>query len=433
MSTNPTNSNSELSSTLIKVSVRLLPVLFLSYICAYLDRINVGFAAKHLKEELGFSDSVYGLGAGIFFIGYALFEIPSNVLLEKVGARRWIARIMVSWGILSAAMVFVNSSTTFYVLRFMLGVAEAGFFPGIILYLTYWFPATERGKCISRFMTAIPLSGLIGAPISGALLDMNGTLNIAGWKWMFLLEALPSILMGFYVFLFLPDGPETCRWLNESEKNLLKNFGQERDDSHQTSGWSSFFTVIISPQVWHICMIYFFQVTGLYGIGLWLPEILRSSSGTMSEKQLGILSALPFLAGTTSMVFWGWNSDRLQERKWHLVAANLLGGIGFVIAGLHPNYLAFSLGGMILASMGVHATFGPFWALKTTLLAPGLAAVGIALINSTGNLGGFTGPSLTGYLKERTGSLSWGLGLYGSTSLIAAFLTMYLPIKKIGK
>ena len=433
MSTNPTNSNSELSSTLIKVSVRLLPVLFLSYICAYLDRINVGFAAKHLKEELGFSDSVYGLGAGIFFIGYALFEIPSNVLLEKVGARRWIARIMVSWGILSAAMVFVNSSTTFYVLRFMLGVAEAGFFPGIILYLTYWFPATERGKCISRFMTAIPLSGLIGAPISGALLDMNGTLNIAGWKWMFLLEALPSILMGFYVFLFLPDGPETCRWLNESEKNLLKNFGQERDDSHQTSGWSSFFTVIISPQVWHICMIYFFQVTGLYGIGLWLPEILRSSSGTMSEKQLGILSALPFLAGTISMVFWGWNSDRLQERKWHLVAANLLGGIGFVIAGLHPNYLAFSLGGMILASMGVHATFGPFWALKTTLLAPGLAAVGIALINSTGNLGGFTGPSLTGYLKERTGSLSWGLGLYGSTSLIAAFLTMYLPIKKIGK
>lgn len=433
MSTNPTNSNSELSSTLIKVSVRLLPVLFLSYICAYLDRINVGFAAKHLKEELGFSDSVYGLGAGIFFIGYALFEIPSNVLLEKVGARRWIARIMVSWGILSAAMVFVNSSTTFYVLRFMLGVAEAGFFPGIILYLTYWFPATERGKCISRFMTAIPLSGLIGAPISGALLDMNGTLNIAGWKWMFLLEALPSILMGFYVFLFLPDGPETCRWLNESEKNLLKNFGQERDDSHQTSGWSSFFTVIISPQVWHICMIYFFQVTGLYGIGLWLPEILRSSSGTMSEKQLGILSALPFLAGTISMVYWGWNSDRLQERKWHLVAANLLGGIGFVIAGLHPNYLAFSLGGMILASMGVHATFGPFWALKTTLLAPGLAAVGIALINSTGNLGGFTGPSLTGYLKERTGSLSWGLGLYGSTSLIAAFLTMYLPIKKIGK
>ena len=433
MNTNPTNSNSELSSTLIKVSVRLLPVLFLSYICAYLDRINVGFAAKHLKEELGFSDSVYGLGAGIFFIGYALFEIPSNVLLEKVGARRWIARIMVSWGILSAAMVFVNSSTTFYVLRFMLGVAEAGFFPGIILYLTYWFPATERGKCISRFMTAIPLSGLIGAPISGALLDMNGTLNIAGWKWMFLLEALPSILMGFYVFLFLPDRPETCRWLNESEKNLLKNFGQERDDSHQTSGWSSFFTVIISPQVWHICMIYFFQVTGLYGIGLWLPEILRSSSGTMSEKQLGILSALPFLAGTISMVFWGWNSDRLQERKWHLVAANLLGGIGFVIAGLHPNYLAFSLGGMILASMGVHATFGPFWALKTTLLAPGLAAVGIALINSTGNLGGFTGPSLTGYLKERTGSLSWGLGLYGSTSLIAAFLTMYLPIKKIGK
>ena len=433
MNTNPTNSNSELGTTLIKVSVRLLPVLFLSYICAYLDRINVGFAAKHLKEELGFSDSVYGLGAGIFFIGYALFEIPSNVLLEKVGARRWIARIMVSWGILSAAMVFVNSSTTFYVLRFMLGVAEAGFFPGIILYLTYWFPPSERGKCISRFMTAIPLSGLIGAPISGALLNMHGAFDVAGWKWMFLLEALPSILMGFYVFLFLPDKPESCSWLSESEKALLANACPKNEETHKASGWDSFLHAIKSPQIWHICMIYFFQVSGLYGIGLWLPEILRRSSESISELNLGLISAVPFLMGTLSMVIWGWNSDRCKERKWHLVSANLLGGIGFVIAGLRPEFLSFSLVGMILASMGVHATFGPFWALKTTLLAPGLAAVGIALINSTGNLGGFTGPFLTGYLKERTGSLSWGLGLYGSTSLIAAFLTMYLPIKKIGK
>lgn len=433
MNTNPTNSNSELGSTLIKVSVRLLPVLFLSYICAYLDRINVGFAAKHLKEELGFSDSVYGLGAGIFFIGYALFEIPSNVLLERVGARRWIARIMVSWGILSAAMVFVNSSTTFYLLRFMLGVAEAGFFPGIILYLTYWFPPSERGKCISRFMTAIPLSGLIGAPISGALLNMHGAFDIAGWKWMFLLEALPSILMGFYVFLFLPDKPENCSWLSESEKALLASACPKNEETHKASGWDSFLHAIKSPQIWHICMIYFFQVSGLYGIGLWLPEILRRSSESISELNLGLISAVPFLMGTLSMVIWGWNSDRRKERKWHLVSANLLGGIGFVIAGLRPEFLSFSLGGMILASMGVHATFGPFWALKTTLLAPGLAAVGIALINSTGNLGGFTGPFLTGYLKDLTGSLSWGLGLYGSTSLIAAFLTMFLQLKKIGK
>jgi len=433
MNTNPTNSNSELGSTLIKVSVRLLPVLFLSYICAYLDRINVGFAAKHLKEELGFSDSVYGLGAGIFFIGYALFEIPSNVLLERVGARRWIARIMVSWGILSAAMIFVNSSTTFYLLRFMLGVAEAGFFPGIILYLTYWFPPSERGKCISRFMTAIPLSGLIGAPISGALLNMHGAFDIAGWKWMFLLEALPSILMGFYVFLFLPDKPENCSWLSESEKALLASACPKNEETDKASGWDSFLHAIKSPQIWHICMIYFFQVSGLYGIGLWLPEILRRSSESISELNLGLISAVPFLMGTLSMVIWGWNSDRCKERKWHLVSANLLGGIGFVIAGLRPEFLSFSLGGMILASMGVHATFGPFWALKTTLLAPGLAAVGIALINSTGNLGGFTGPFLTGYLKDLTGSLSWGLGLYGCTSLIAAFLTMFLQLKKIGK
>ncbi|MFN6052727.1 MAG: MFS transporter, partial [Planctomycetia bacterium] len=226
---------------------------------------------------------------------------------------------MVSWGILSAAMVFVNSSTTFYVLRFMLGVAEAGFFPGIILYLTYWFPTTERGKCISRFMTAIPLSGLIGAPISGVLLNMHGAFDVAGWKWMFLLEALPSILMGFYVFLFLPDKPENCSWLSESEKALLANACPKNEETHKANGWDSFLHAIKSPQIWHICMIYFFQVSGLYGIGLWLPEILRRTSESISELNLGLISAVPFLMGTLSMVIWGWNSDRCKERKWHLV------------------------------------------------------------------------------------------------------------------
>lgn len=422
-----------LGRTLSKVSIRLLPVLFISYVCAYLDRINVGFAAKQLKEDLHFSDSVYGLGAGIFFIGYALFEIPSNVFLEKVGARRWIARIMVSWGILSASMAFVNSSTTFYLLRFFLGVAEAGFFPGIILYLTYWFPPSERGKSISRFMTAIPLSGLIGAPVSGALLNLDGTLGLAGWKWMFLLEALPSILVGIYVFSFLPDRPAQCHWLSQDEKDLLVGQTSQNQDRQPAKAWQSFGTAITSPAIWHMSLVYFFQITGLYGIGLWLPDLLATSSATSSNVQRGFLAAIPFLMGTISMIVWGWNSDRMGERKWHLAIGNFVGAIGFVIAGSYPENLAIGLLGMTIASIGVHASFGPFWALKTTLLAPGIAAVGIAMINSMGNLGGFMGPSITGYLKDLTGSLSWGLTLYGLTSLAASGLAMALALNTVGE
>ncbi len=416
---------------LFKISWRLIPLLFLSYVCAYLDRINVGFAAKQLKEDLHFSDSVYGLGAGIFFLGYALFEIPSNVIMEKVGARRWIARIMISWGIISGATAFVNSPESFYVMRFLLGIAEAGFFPGIILYLTYWFPPSERGKSISRFMTAIPLSGLIGGPISGALLNLDGIANLYGWQWMFLVEALPSLLMGFYIFFFLPNSPAGAKWLTLEEKTLLADAIKEQEDElHKESDKPKAYAAFFSLPVWHMCLIYFFQVTGLYGIGLWLPDLLRSATH-QGNIATGFLTAIPFLAGAISMVFWGWNSDRKQERKWHLIAGNLLGSGGFIIAGSNPDSLTWALFGMTVASMGVHATFGPFWALKTTLLAPGIAAIGIALINSMGNLGGFMGPSITGFLKQQTGSLSLGLILYGSTSFIAAFLLLFLQLKAV--
>jgi len=423
--------NALTNKLLIKVSWRLIPLLFCSYICAYLDRINIGFASKNLKEELNFSDSVYGLGAGIFFLGYALFEIPSNVIMEKVGARRWIARIMISWGLISAAMAFVNSSTTFYILRFSLGIAEAGFFPGIILYLTYWFPPSHRGKSISRFMTAIPLSGLIGAPLSGALLNMDGIATLHGWQWLFILEALPSVLMGVYIFCFLPDNPEDAKWLNAHEKAIIsKAIIEEESKIHSSSIKPNPYLAFFSLPVWYMALIYFFQVTGLYGIGLWLPDLLRSATH-LGNIQTGFLTAIPFLAGAISMAIWGWNSDRLKERKWHLLLGNLLGSMGFVIAGLNPESLAMALVGITIASMGVHATFGPFWALKTTLLAPGIAAIGIALINSIGNLGGFMGPSITGFLKEKTGSLSWGLILYASTSFLAAFLIFFLKLKPI--
>lgn len=416
---------------LLKISWRLIPLLFLSYVCAYLDRINVGFAAKQLKEDLHFSDSVYGLGAGIFFLGYALFEIPSNVIMEKVGARRWIARIMISWGIISGATAFVNSPESFYILRFMLGIAEAGFFPGIILYLTYWFPPSERGKSISRFMTAIPLSGLIGGPLSGALLNLDGIAHLHGWQWMFLVEALPSLLMGVYIFLFLPNGPSEAKWLSSEEKVILANAIKEQESQlHEENDKPKTYTAFFSFSVWYMCLIYFFQVTGLYGIGLWLPDLLRSATH-LGNIATGFLTAIPFLAGAISMVFWGWNSDRKHERRWHLIAGNLLGSVGFILAGLNPDNLTWALFGMTVASMGVHATFGPFWALKTSLLAPGIAAVGIALINSIGNLGGFMGPSITGFLKQQTGSLSLGLILYASTSFLAAFFLLFLELKAI--
>lgn len=411
---------------LAKVSWRIIPLLFLSYICAYLDRINIGFASKSLKAELDFSDSVYGLGAGIFFLGYALFEIPSNIIMERVGARRWIARIMITWGIISAAMALVNSPLSFYILRFLLGVAEAGFFPGIILYLTYWFPPSERGKSISRFMTGIPLAGLIGAPISGLLLDMDGVASLRGWQWLFILEALPSILMGLYIFRYLPDKPQDARWLTSEEKGILiKSLASEvhqiRGDQKNPGRYRAF----ASFSVWYMGVIYFFQMTGLYGIGLWLPDLIRASTN-LGNVQTGFLTAIPFLLGALSMVLWGWNSDRTKERKWHLLIANLVGSMGFVAAGFNPESLPVALLGITIASVGVHATFGPFWALKTSLLAPGVAAVGIALINSIGNLGGFLGPSITGFLKQQTGSLSWGLILYGSASFFAAVMAVFL-------
>ncbi|MSR30536.1 MAG: MFS transporter [Gemmataceae bacterium] len=415
-----------------KISWRILPLLFLSYIGAYLDRINVGFASKHLKSDLQFSDSVYGLGAGIFFLGYALFEIPSNMILEKVGARRWIARIMVSWAVLSSAMAFVNSEKSFYILRFLLGLAEAGFFPGIILYLTYWFPPSGRGRAISRFMTAIPLSGLIGAPLSGILLDLDGLGGLHGWQWMFLLEALPSLILGIYIFYFLPDGPANAAWLSPQEKEqLAKQIQMEEEKNHSTQGahWSEAFR---SPRVWQMGAVYFFQIMGMYGISLWLAEILHGAA-MLSNIQTGLFAAIPFLLGTVAMAAWGWNSDRLGERRWHLVLGNLFGACGFFLCCLQPGNFAVALTGMIIASMGVHACFGPFWALKTTLLGPALAAVGIALINSLGNLGGFVGPYLMGYLRDLTGSLSFGLFLFGLSSTIAAGLALTLSLTPVGK
>lgn len=280
-------------------------------------------------------------------------------------------------------------------------------------------------------MTAIPLSGLIGAPISGMLLDMDGIASLHGWQWLFILEALPSVLMGLYIFFFLPDKPANAYWLNEFEKKHLSNaLTEEELQIHSTTPKLNPLLAISSLKVWYICLIYFFQVTGLYGIGLWLPDLLQSSTH-VGNIQTGLLTAIPFLAGALSMIIWGWNSDRLNERKWHLFLGNLLGSTGFVIAGLRPDSLPFALLGITIASMGVHATFGPFWALKTTLLAPGIAAVGIALINSMGNLGGFMGPSLTGFLKQSTGSLSWGLILYASTSFMAALMILFLKTTPI--
>jgi MFS transporter, ACS family, tartrate transporter len=405
-------------AVLRKVAWRLLPFLFGLYILAYLDRVNVGFAAAALKRELHLSDQAYGFGAGVFFFGYALFEVPSNLILARVGARVWIARIMIVWGILSAATMFARGPYSFYAIRFLLGLAEAGFFPGIILYLTYWFPESWRSRAVARFMTATALAGVIGAPVSTAALTLDGAAGLAGWQWLFLVEGIPSILAGVWVVFYLTDRPEQAAWLTPEERNLLAlrlRHDQVKRVEHQHTLAEAFG----SGRVWLLGCLYFLLLTGRYGISLWLPETLRGFSG-WTETQSSLASALPYLCGAIGMVIIGTNSDRLQERKWHFALSAFLGAAGLVFCTLTtsglPALLVLSVG-----SIGIWSALGPFWALPTSTLRGRAAAGGIALINSLGNLGGFLGPYVIGWLNTATGNSRSGL-LFLATSLSAAGL-----------
>jgi MFS transporter, ACS family, tartrate transporter len=405
-------------AVLRKVAWRLLPFLFGLYILAYLDRVNVGFAAAALKSDLDLSDEAYGFGAGIFFFGYALFEVPSNLILARVGARRWIARIMIIWGILSASMLFVRGAQSFYALRFGLGIAEAGFFPGILLYLTYWFPESWRARAVARFMTATALAGVIGAPVSSAALALDGTSSLTGWQWLFLVEGIPSILVGMVVFFYLTDRPEHARWLTPQERDWLAT-RLRQDQDRQKHQKHTFAEAVRSGRVWLLASLYFLLVTGMYGISFWLPETLRGLSG-WTETQSGLASAVPFLSAAIGMILIGSHSDRYKERRWHLALSAFLGAGGLVICTLTRSALP-ALAALAIASVGIWGALGPFWALPTQTLRGQAAAGGIALINSLGNLGGFLGPYLIGWLNKFTGNSRSGL-LFLAASLAAGGL-----------
>ena len=423
-------------TTMRKVALRLVPFLCVLYTIAFVDRINVGFAALSMSADLGLSPSAFGFGAGLFFIGYFLFEVPSNLILERVGARRWIARVMITWGILSTCFAFVAGPNSFYALRFLLGVAEAGFFPGVILYLTYWFPRRYRGRVTAGFMTAIPIASFIAAPLSGFLLQLHG-LGLKSWQWMFVLEGIPSVLLGFVVLRFLTDRPVQATWLTveqrdwltaemETEQRLVSAQATRGGHGH---GLGAVLRSLLSWNVLSLALTYFGLTTGLYGIELWLPQIVKSFG--LSNIEVGFVSAIPYAAAIGTMMLWATYSDRSGaarsgNRLTHVAWATSMGCVGMAIAAVVSGHPVWTMASLSVAIAGVMAARPPFWTLPTEFLSGRKAAAGIAAINSIGNLGGFFGPTLIGYARELTGSFTLGLMVSAVTLLASALFILSL-------
>lgn len=409
-----------------KVAWRLLPLLVLCYFLSFLDRVNISFAALTMNADLGFSATVYGWGAGIFFIGYILFEVPSNILMKRFGARIWIARIMVTWGLISACMSLITTPTSFYILRFMLGFAEAGFFPGIVFYLSQWFPAAWRARIMGGFLLALPLSTMLGAPVSTLLLGMDH-FGLAGWQWLFILEGLPTVLVGIAVYFILPNRPDEARWLTPDEKHWLNGaLAAEQAEGSQAHG--SVRAVLASGKVWMLSLIYLGIVVGLYAFTFWVPQITRSL-GSLSLFQVGLIAVIPNLLAAAVLLLWGRKSDRSGERIRHLAYPALVGGVLFAASGWTADqpmlsYLLFCAG--FLASF---AAFPVFWTLPMALLSGTAAAAGIALINSVGNIGGFLGPIIIGEVKDMTGSYGMGIAVVGAFVFLSGLLTLTLARK----
>jgi ACS family tartrate transporter-like MFS transporter len=395
------------------VRLRLLPFLFLLYVVNILDRVNVGFARLHMLKDLGLEgprgEEVYALGAGIFYIGYLIFEVPSNLVLHRVGARAWIGRIMISWGIISAAMLFTRGPWSFYALRFLLGVAEAGFFPGIILYLSYWFPARERARAVAFFMTASPLAGVLGNPLSGALLQyLNGAAGLAGWQWLFLVEGIPAVLLGCCVWFYLTDRPEQAPWLGPDERDwLAARLGREARRRQEHHGLTRL-TALGNPRVGLLVVLYVTVAMASNAFGFYAPTIIKGQFPAISDAGIGLLAALPNLAAVVGMVLIARHSDRTGERRWHVAGSALLAAAGWTVsAWAQEPWLV--LEGLALAQLGIMSMLPTFWALPTSFLSGTAAAGGIALINSVGNLGGFLGPYVFGRLLATTGAFTSGM------------------------
>jgi MFS family permease len=413
-----------------KVAWRIIPWLFICYIAAYLDRVNVSFAKLQMQADVPqISDTVFGLGAGIFFLGYFVFEVPSNLLMEKVGARFWIARIMITWGIVSTAMIFVNSPWVFYGLRLLLGFAEAGFFPGVILYLTYWFPSRRRGEMVALFMLAIALTGVVGAPLSGWILhEFSGAVGLKGWQILFLLEGIPSIALGIFVPWLLANGIRSAHWLSEEEKQLLEHNLQTEETQKESLPLAGIF---FNPQVILFAAIYFCSAMGLYGTGFWIPQLIKNT-GVKDLLDVGLLTAIPYGFGAIAMVVLGRSSDRSGKRRLHFALASLLGAAGIVISNLFRQNTLIAMIGLTLATLGILATFPLFWPMPTAMLTGTAAAAGIAWINSLGNLAGFFGPSIVGWVTDLTKRSDYGLYLVAAALVFGAVLVLGFVPRKFG-
>jgi len=409
--------------TLHRIAWRIVPFIMFLYFIAFIDRVNIGFASLTMNKDIGLSPAVYGFGAGIFFLGYFIFEVPSNLILEKVGARIWIARVMLTWGIISGAMVFVTGPTSFYILRFLLGAAEAGFFPGIILYLSYWFPGRSRASVIALFMAAAPISTALGSPVSAALLQLNGVMGLKGWQWMFILEALPALIMAVVTFFYMTDRPAKASWLPEDEKAwLIETMDAEvaaRSGAAHHSPWRA----LIDPRVLALSMIYFGTSAGLYTLGIWAPQIIKQLG--VSTMTVGYLNMIPPIVSVVAMVLWYRHSDRTGERTWHVVIACLVASAGLALAGWSTGLIGVILT-LTLVNIGISSAKAPLWSMPTMFLSGPAAAAGIATINSIGNLGGFVGPSMIGFIKQRTGSFAGGLYFVAGLLVLSAVVTLIL-------
>lgn len=418
----------EESATYAKVAWRLLPFLFLCYVCAYLDRINVSFAKLQMANDLALSDAVYGLGAGIFFVGYLLFEVPSNLILLRVGARRWIARIMVTWGLISAAMMFTSGPISFYVLRFLLGVAEAGFIPAILLYLTYWFPNKRRSKVTALFLTGIPMSGVIGGPLSGWIMNhFHGMHGMAGWQWLFVLEGLPTVLVGAIAFYFLDDKVADAKWLSASEKTLIqRDLAAEQHGHHLHSIRDG----LTNPRVLLLACIYFFFTMGLYGVSFWLPSIVKAS-GVTNPVDIGLLSSIPYAAAVLAMILVSRSSDSTGERRWHLSLAGIIGAGALCASVFYAKDTTMAMVALTIGTMGVMATISQFWVLPPAILGGGAAAAGIAFVNSVGSISGVVSPYVIGWVQTSSGTTGAGVLGLAASMVVGSLLVFTVPAKLV--
>ncbi len=416
-----------------KITWRLMPYLFLCYVLAYVDRVNVGFAKLQMQQDLAMSDSVYGMGAGIFFVGYFLFEVPANMILQRIGARRWIGPIMIAWGVVSACTLFVQGAFSYYVLRFILGIVESGFFPGVILYLTYWYTSRHRAKMVALFMSAVPVSGVIAGPISGWILErMKDAGHLSSWQWLFLIEGIPSLIVGLITLYYLTDHPGKAAWLSAEEKKIvLQRLEEEEQMKKSASGGGKhrLIDAFRSVPVWMLSLAYFGMAAGNYGISFWLPQVIKETI-TQNAITIGWISTIPWAASIVVMIAFGHHSDATGERRWHLALAGMLGATAFAASAIPGISGVAGVAALTVATVALMCEFAIFWALPTAILSGSAAAAGIAWINSIGNLAGYVSPSAVGIIRDQTHSMVPALLALAGAQLMTAVMVLVVTRKR---